>query len=154
MREQLADFRAVGAEFLERMLRPEADERFALKLRELLAFGEAFGHRLVVHLGQLGFGIKSFKLRRAAGHGEPDDALGALREWEFCNCAARGSGGGRAIEAEKGAEGDGTEAGGVGEEGAAGQVGVWTQFHDRFWGVGWLWVAPSEPRPHGHTIVI
>jgi hypothetical protein len=45
------------AESLERMLRGEAREFGALQLSDLLPLGDRFGHRLSVHLGQLGLKI-------------------------------------------------------------------------------------------------
>jgi hypothetical protein len=46
-----------------------------LQLRDLLALGEGFGHRLAVHLGELGFVVEGFEMRGAAGLVEEDHAL-------------------------------------------------------------------------------
>ena len=61
--------------FLNWMLRPEAVELGALKLGDRLALGERLGHRLAVHLGQLGLVVERLQVRRAAGHVEIDDAF-------------------------------------------------------------------------------
>ena len=45
----------------------------------MLAFGEALGHALAVHRGELGLGVEEFEMGRAAGLIEEDDALGLGR---------------------------------------------------------------------------
>ena len=66
---------AALAELLELGLRPEADQLLPLELGELLPLGQALGHRLAVHLGQLRLVVERLQVRRPAGHRQPDDPL-------------------------------------------------------------------------------
>ena len=54
----------------------EAFQRLALQLRDLLALGERFRHRLAVSLFELGLGVEGFQVRRPARHVEVNDPLG------------------------------------------------------------------------------
>ena len=77
------------AEFLEAVLRAEADQRLALQLRDLLALGERFRHGLAVHLGELRLVVEGLQVRRAARLIEEDDALGLGRMMQRIDRAAR-----------------------------------------------------------------
>ena len=63
--------------FLKRMLRSKALQLLALKLRDRLALGKRLGHRLAVHLGQLGLVVERFQVRRPARHRQKNDPLGS-----------------------------------------------------------------------------
>src|SRR5438874_6348231 len=75
LRKDLGDLLAVLAEFLELMLWTEAVELLPLQLRDWLPLGKGFGHRLPMHLGELGSIIKCLQMRWTARHVEIDDAL-------------------------------------------------------------------------------
>src|SRR5262249_41996680 len=75
LREQLADFLAGFPEFFECVLGTEAEKLRVLKLRDLLAPGERFRHRLAVHFGELWFVVEGFEVRRSAGLIEKNHAL-------------------------------------------------------------------------------
>ena len=53
VRQEIADRLLRLAKFAERGLRPEAQQLFALQLRDWLTFGERFRHRLAVHRGEV-----------------------------------------------------------------------------------------------------
>ena len=71
--EQLTNLRAGFSKLPELQLRAVAEQLLALQLSELLSLGHAFGHRLAMHLRQLGFGVERFEMRRSPRHREPDD---------------------------------------------------------------------------------
>ena len=60
--------RPVLPNFWNVVLRAKANQLLPLQLGELLPLGQALGHRLAVHLGELGLVIEGFQMRRAAGH--------------------------------------------------------------------------------------
>ena len=64
----------------KRVLWSEALEFLSLELGELLPLGQALGHRLAVHLGELRLGVEGFQVGWPARHREPDHALGLLRQ--------------------------------------------------------------------------
>ena len=76
VREEVADFDAGLAVFLEVGEGAAGFEDLALELGELLAFGEGFGEGLFVECLEFGFPVEGLELGGAAGHAEEDDALG------------------------------------------------------------------------------
>ncbi len=83
----LCEARPDGADALSRftpllksMLRREADQSLALQLGDLLTSRDAFGHRLAIHLGELGLVIERVEMTHPAGHVEPDDPFGFRRK--------------------------------------------------------------------------
>jgi hypothetical protein len=60
--------------------RAKASKLLALELCELLTFGEALWHGLTMHFSEFRFVVEEFQVGWAAGHGEPNDSLGALRK--------------------------------------------------------------------------
>jgi hypothetical protein len=73
LREKLAEFHAVLAEFLEFKLRPETLQSLSLKLGDLFPLGHGFRHRFAIEFAQLRLGIESFQVRGTAGHCQPND---------------------------------------------------------------------------------
>jgi hypothetical protein len=61
LRKQLADLDLVLPELRELVLRPEAVQRLALKLRELLSLRERLRHRLAIHLRELRLRIEGLQ---------------------------------------------------------------------------------------------
>ena len=70
---------------LERVLRREADQLRALKLRDRHALGERLGHRLALHLGERGLVVERLQVRGAARHVQVDDPLDPGREMQRAN---------------------------------------------------------------------
>ena len=66
-------------ELEQAVLRSEAFEHRILKLGDRLPLRKGFGHRLAVHLGELGLVVERLQVRGAAGHRQPDDPLGLRR---------------------------------------------------------------------------
>ena len=81
VRKQVAQHLSGLAEALEFVRGPEANQLLALELRDLLALGKRFRHRLAVHFGELGLVVECFEMRRTAGLVEKNDALGL--GWEI-----------------------------------------------------------------------
>ena len=72
MGEEFTQFDTHFSEALKGQLRSVANQLLSLELGDLLTFGERLGHRLAVHLGQLGLGIEGFQMRRTTGHTQPN----------------------------------------------------------------------------------
>ena len=70
--EEFTQFDTGFPETLEGQLRSVANQLLSLELGDLLTLGERLGHRLAVHLRQLGLGIEGFQMRRTTGHTQPD----------------------------------------------------------------------------------
>jgi len=122
VRKERADLGAVAAEALEGELGRVAEELLPLQLRELLAPGEALGHRLAVHRRQPRLRIEGLELRGPARHRQPDDAPHALRQGQRVDGTA-GRGGAEGGAVEQGRQRHAPHAlGGAAEEGAAGEV--------------------------------
>ena len=77
--KDFADILSALAHAIEGMLRCKTLERLPLQLCDLLTAGKAFRHRLAVQLGKLLLIIKRVQMGHAAGHVEPDHALGFRR---------------------------------------------------------------------------
>jgi hypothetical protein len=92
VREDLADLLARFAVLQELVLRPEALQLLSLKLRDWLPLGERFGHRLPVHLGQLGLVVERLQVRRPARHRQEDDPPGLGGQVQRMDCAAAAPG--------------------------------------------------------------
>ena len=75
MLEGGADFDSRIATLPEWVLRCHAGQLLALKLRDRLALGEGFGHRLTMKLCELRPMVKRFQVRGAARHIKEDDSL-------------------------------------------------------------------------------
>ena len=54
-------------------------EAASSQLRNLLTLGDRFGHRLTMHLGQLGLVVKRLQMRHPTGHVQPYNPLGPRR---------------------------------------------------------------------------
>ena len=118
------------------MLRPEADELLPLQLRKLLPLREALGHRLRVHLLELGLVVEGLEMQRAARHRQPNHPLGTLRQRRRREHAAEGRGRG-GLRCGQGGEGRRPDSlGGPSQEGTAGERIVQTIV------------------PHGHGLVM
>ena len=87
--KEVADLQPVLAVLLEPVLRTETDQRLALQLRDLLAFGEALRHPFAVQLGELRLIVEGLQVRWAAGLVEKDDALGLGCVMQRINGAVR-----------------------------------------------------------------
>jgi hypothetical protein len=61
------------------MLRRKTIQFLTLQLRNLLTLGNRFGHRLTMHLCQLGLMVKRLQMRHPSGHVQPDNPLGPRR---------------------------------------------------------------------------
>ena len=70
--EEFTQFDTHFSEALEGQLRSVANQLLPLELGDLLTLSERLGHRLAVHLGQLGLGIEGFQMRRTTGHTQPN----------------------------------------------------------------------------------
>src|SRR6185436_19324038 len=75
-------------ERLKLMLRPKADERLALQLRNLLPFGERIRHGLAMHFGEFRFVVERLNMRRPARLIEKNHALGFSRMMQRLHHAA------------------------------------------------------------------
>ena len=68
----------LGRSWLNVACGPKHSSFLPLQLGDRLALGERLGHRLAVHLGELGLVVERFELRRPAGHAQEDHPLGLL----------------------------------------------------------------------------
>ncbi len=89
VRKQRAHLLAGLAELAEGVLRPEARQFAALKLRDLLTLGERFRHGLVMHGRQLRLIVEGLQMRRAARLVEEDDPLRLGRMMQRIDRAVR-----------------------------------------------------------------
>jgi hypothetical protein len=79
LRPNLRDHLTALTPWLERMLRRKTIQLLSLQLRNLLTLGDRFGHRLTMHLGQLGLVVKRLQMRHPTGHVQPYNPLGPRR---------------------------------------------------------------------------
>jgi hypothetical protein len=82
-RPNLAELLAGLSPLFERMLWGKAVELLPLQLRDLLPFGDRFGHPLPMHFGQLWLVIECIQVAHPTRHIKPDDPLGTGSQMEW-----------------------------------------------------------------------